>query len=222
MIGSIVASGIFSKPTMLQIGLSLVARSRDVIEKLYGYGVCSTYQETRRFKVSAAVNNRKSSAQLKVEHGLIQVVSDNFTANINTQSGIKQTNGMATFATQTQSRISKQFARLGILTLKQEELKNIKLNEAKISFFKGQKNLPMPKEFCITSIFPPKVLCEQVIVQEREKNEDFQLIKHILKSNETPDYNGYNTMNIRNNSQSLKSETKFIFTPLLDRTPSNP
>ena len=29
-------------------------------------------------------------------------------------------------------------------------------------------------------------------------------------------------MNIRNNGQSLKSKTKVIFTPLLDRTPSDP
>ena len=63
IIGSIIASTILFKPTMLQIGLGLVARSRDVIEHLHDYGVCSTYQEARRFKVSAAVSNRKSSAQ---------------------------------------------------------------------------------------------------------------------------------------------------------------
>ena len=80
----------------------------------------------------------------------------------------------------------------------------------------------MSKEFCITSLLPLKVLCEQVILHERAKNEDFQFIKSVLKSNETPDYNGYNTMNIRNNGQSLKSKIKVIFTPLLDRAPSDP
>ena len=113
MIGSIVASTILSKPTMLQIGLGLVARSRDVIKHLHDYGVCFTYQETCRFEVSEAVRNIKSSAQeLRVENGLIQVVSDNFSANINTQNGIKQTNGMATIVTQTQSRYSQQFEML--------------------------------------------------------------------------------------------------------------
>ena len=74
MIGSTIARTILSKPTMLQTGLSLVARSRGVIWYLHDYGVCSTYQETHRFKVSATVNNRKSSAQeLRGENGLMQV-----------------------------------------------------------------------------------------------------------------------------------------------------
>ena len=85
---------------MLQIDLGLVARSRDVIKHLHAYGVCSTYQETHHFKVSAAVNNRKSLAQeLKAKNGLIQVLSDNFNSNTNIQNGIKQTNGMATMVT---------------------------------------------------------------------------------------------------------------------------
>ena len=112
---------------------------------------------------------------------------------------------MATIVTQTKSRLSQQFARPDIPRLKQE-LKNIKLNETKITFFKGQKNPPMSKEFCITSVFPLKVLCEQVILHERAKDKDFQFIKSILKSDETPDYNGYNTMNTGNNGQSLKSK----------------
>ena len=182
------ASTILSKPTMLQIGLGLIARGRDVIEHLHDYVICSTYQETRRFKLSAAVNNRKSSAQeLRAENGLIQAVSDNFNANINTQNGIKETNGMATIVTQTQGRLSEQFARPDILRLKQEDLKNIKLKETKITFFKGQKNPPVSKEFCITSVLPLKVFCEQVILHERANNEDFQFIKFILKSDETPD-----------------------------------
>ena len=113
---------------------------------------------------------------------------------------------MATIVTQTKSRLSQQFARPDIPRLKQEELKNIKLNESKITFFKGQKNPPMSKEFCITSVFPLKVLCEQVILHERAKGKDFQFIKSILKSDETPDYNGYNTMNTGNNGQSLQSK----------------
>ena len=64
--------------------------------------------------------------------------------------------------------------------------------EAKIAFFNGQKNPAMSKEFCITSVLPLKVLCEQVILNERAKKEDFQFIKSIFKSDETPDYNGYN------------------------------
>ena len=85
---------------MLQIDLGLVPRSRDAIKHLPAYAVCSNYQETHRFKVSAAVNNRKSLAQeLKAKNDLMQVLSDNFNGNTNIQNGIKQTNGMATMVT---------------------------------------------------------------------------------------------------------------------------
>ena len=65
-------------------------------------------------------------------------------------------------------------------------------------------------------------ICENVIPHESAKNKDFQFIKSIVKSDETPDYNGYNIINIRNNGQSLKSKTEVIFPSLLDPTPSDP
>ena len=60
-----------------------------------------------------------------------------------------------------------------------------------------------------------------IIIHEKTKKEDFHFIKSILKSDETPDYNGYNATKIRNNGESLKSKTKVIFTLLLDGTPSD-
>ena len=90
-----------------------------------------------------------------------------------------------------------------------------------MSFFKGQKNPAMPREFCITSVLPLKVLCEQVILHERAKKEDFQFLKSILISDKIPGYNECNTMNIRNNGQNLKSKSYVTFTPLLDQTPSD-
>ena len=89
------ASTLLSKPTMLQIGLGSVELSRDVIEHLHDFSlhIKKLVQQSR----IAAVNNRKSSVQeLKAKNDLIQVVSDNFNANINTLYGIKQTNGITT------------------------------------------------------------------------------------------------------------------------------
>ena len=84
------SSTCLSKTTMLQIGLRLVARSKDVIKNFHDYGECSMFEETRRLKAFNIVNNRKSLVQkLKVEIDLTQVVSDNFNANINTQNCIK-------------------------------------------------------------------------------------------------------------------------------------
>lgn len=51
--------------------------------------------------------------------------------------------------------------------------------------------------------------------------EDLQFIKSISKSDETPDKNRHNVINIKK-SQSLNSKTSVIFTLLLHRTKSDP
>ena len=51
----------------------------------------------------------------------------------------------------------------------------------------------MSTEFCIISVLPLEVLCEQIILHEKAEDEDIQFVKSIFKSDETPDYNGHNT-----------------------------
>ena len=80
----------------------------------------------------------------------------------------------------------------------------------------------MPKEFCATNVLPLKSIMWTSHSLWEGKNEDFQFIKSLIKYDKTPDHNTYNTMNFRNNGQSLKSKTGVIFTQLLDRTPSHP
>ena len=199
MIGSIITSIISSKPTMLQVALSLVAHSKGLIEHFHQYGVTSSYHELRRFKVSAAAKNvqKSSFTDFKAEDGLIQVVTDNFDANIHTQNGLKQTHAMATIITQPSTTTAKQDTRPLIPRLKQEELKDVKLNEMEIHFFKGIKKPPMPKEFCNFNVLPLKVLCEQVVLTQRAQEEDFQFTKCIITSDNTPDYNGFNMKRTR-------------------------
>ena len=105
MIGSIITSIITMKPTMLQVGLGLVANHKPIIEHIHEYRVTSTYHEVRRFKMSSPVSNTESSglAGFDAKNGLIQVISENFDAHIHTRNGLKQTNGMAIIATQSYS-----------------------------------------------------------------------------------------------------------------------
>ena len=62
MIGNIVTSVVRKRFTKLHLALSVLASDRKLIERLHEYGMTSTYQEFRRFQVSAAAlsdNNDK-------------------------------------------------------------------------------------------------------------------------------------------------------------------
>ena len=106
--------------------------------------------------------------------------------------------------------------------MKQEDITKVKLKEPKITYHKGQKNPPMTKEFSLYTPLPLKGLCEQVILYERAKNEDFRFIKSILQDKKTADFNGYNMKNIRSRGESPKPKTDVAFLPLLDPLPIHP
>ena len=151
MIGSIITSIITMKPTMLQVGLGLVANHKPIIEHIHEYRVTSTYHEVRRFKMSSPVSNTESSglAGFDAKNGLIQVISENFDAHIHTRNGLKQTNGMAIIATQSYSTPSaflrSPHDRPLIQRLAQEKTKYVSFKEVQMQFFKGPKKPPMPK-----------------------------------------------------------------------------
>jgi len=64
--------------------------------------VCSSYNELRRFRISAAAavaKDEQGSAQLGGKNGLVQVVADNFDTQISSQNGQKSAHGLAMIIT---------------------------------------------------------------------------------------------------------------------------
>ena len=88
--------------SMLQLALALLVNGKRVIETLHEFGISSIYREVRRFKVSAAATADKNGLSLNVNasDGLIQVITDNFDAAINSQNGMKQTHALASVLAQ--------------------------------------------------------------------------------------------------------------------------
>ena len=89
MTGNIVTSVVTKSFTKLQLVLSVLASDRKLIEHLHEYGITSTYKEFRRFKVSAAASSDNNDQEVRARYGLIQIVADNFDANIHSQNGLK-------------------------------------------------------------------------------------------------------------------------------------
>ena len=153
----------------------------------------STYHEISRFKISSAVSNSESShlTGFDAKKGLIQVISDNFDAHVHTQNGLKQTNRIATIATQSYSTPPASLLfphdRPLISRLAQEKTKDVFFKEVQMQFFKGPKKPLMPKSFPTICVLPLKVLCKQVGLSCGAKEKDFEFIKSSLANDKKPD-----------------------------------
>ena len=190
-----------SKTSILQVALGLLVHEKRLIEHLYEYGVVASYDEVRRFKISSAAENR---VQLKLEsrNGLIQGISDNFDAHLNTQNGLKQTHSLATIITQ-QSR-QNPVRREPIKRLKKSELSKLPLEDIEMKIYAGEKKPVMPETHAKIGVLPLRVLCHQVIITRKSKEDDFGFILDSVTLQNTPDYSGYNTREKRITGQSMK------------------
>lgn len=220
LLGSMITSKVTSKVTMLQVAIGLLVNEKILIQDLYDYGVTSSYDEIRRFKISAAVSKQNQAKRFDSKLGLVQGSSDNFDVALNTQNGLKQTHSLATIITQHGGRDSN--TRGQIPRLKKEELSKVKVQSLELTRFAGEKKPIMPKEFAVRNPPPLTILCEQVLLVERGKELDFDFIKESFSPKPTPDFNGFNTQQLRKTGQATKPKSKIRFRPLINEKPSDP
>ena len=149
------ASVFTSKSTMLQVLLALVAHHKGIVENFHETGITSEYYEFKKFKYSAAENNDNKTTfeNFKTENRLIQILSDNSAMHIHSSNGLNQIYGMARIIMQSSTVNQINTENIPIRRVKQEKLKDIKLHEIKIDFFKGRKNQQWPKNFVVLYIY---------------------------------------------------------------------
>ena len=76
LISSMIITIARSKVSTLQVALGLLLQEKKLIEHLYEYGVTASYDEVRRFKISAAYSaSQEKEKTLDSKVGLIQGVS---------------------------------------------------------------------------------------------------------------------------------------------------
>ena len=158
---------------------------------------------------------------LDSQNGLIQGVSDNFDANLSTQNGLKQTHSFASVILQ-HRKVPQEDKREAIPKLKKCDLASAKLKEPEMKIFKGQKKPSMPKSYAQRGALRLRIVCSQSIMVARSEAIDFQFMKEILTQPSVPDFAGYNTKQMRESVQIMKTKSKLIFRPLINKTPSDP
>ena len=102
MKGNIITSIVTNIYTPLQVALGVLLRTPSMIDLMADFKVCASYHEVIRFKASAASVTAKKNSEDGIfceTNGLIQFMSDNFDANINSPNGLKTTHAIALLAT---------------------------------------------------------------------------------------------------------------------------
>ena len=151
---------------------------------------------------------------------MIQGISDNFDAHLNTQIGLKQTHSLATIITQfgnTEDGVS----RKPIERLQKEQLSTITLEDIEVKIYRGEKKPSMQKEYSTVGVLPLKVFCHQVIIARRSKENDLNFIVPSLAKDDVPDYSGFNTKHSRSTGQSKKPKTNIRYRLLINKTPAD-
>ncbi|KAL8613649.1 hypothetical protein ACOMHN_029741 [Nucella lapillus] len=230
MIGHIVTSAVNSYFTSLQLAVSvLLSRQRKVIEQLHDFGVTSSYDEYRRFRISAATamaSVPRGLAQFDSSHGLVQVVADNFDTQISSQNGHKSTHGLAMILALTtknpNSCLKTTTPRIKRLSKTETKADNLMLGEVKVHRYMGAKKPPMPEEFCQRVVPSLAFLANQQISLNRAATEDLAFFKQVLKSEPGPEYSGFNTQRARSAGQQPQPKTAVVYSPFLDMVPAEP
>ena len=132
------------KATSLLIDLVLLVRGKKLIENLYDYKVVCSYDEVKRFKVSATVENTKNITFNLRNHTqrLVQTLADNFDTTISSQNGKKQTHSLALLLIHSFALLLTQPSgdehieeQLTFLKLKKADIKNPDLPDVPIQLF---------------------------------------------------------------------------------------
>ena len=175
LIGNIVTSALFSKPTNLQIALGNLLRDhKSTVNKLYRFGVTCSYDEILRFKKSAALEATKNLKLSRIHEGhfgLIQTVADNFDADISFQNGKFTTHSLAMLITQPKTALynDQSTHRESITRIEKSDMGKGGEFDIPVCRYQGPKTVLMPEKCSKKSVIVLKVLCSAIIAEKRAK-----------------------------------------------------
>ena len=187
------------------------------------FGMTCTYDELLRFIKSVAVAAAKSTeltAISKVEDGLVQVMVDNFDADIASQNGKLSTHSLAVLLTQPDANSQQQ--EHSIPRLKKTDMTKEIDYQLDIVRYSGPKKPKIPPQLLKLRVPPLKILAHMVLSQQRANESDFAFLTDVIMSNDCPEFNGYNTRLCREQGRSPELKTKAVYLPLIDMPPAHP
>ena len=157
---------------------------------------------------------------LDAHKGLIQYVADNFDTQICSQNGLKQTHGLAAIVTQP---ISVETHTLNIARIPKTKISSLEtITDTDRKSFTGVKNPQMSPEYAVGQMLPQDFLYKIDNSLISSQFLIFNFLKDSLTREQTPDYSGYCTAKARVDGSPLLPQTKLLFQPYVDKSPTDP
>ena len=225
LIKNIVTNAISGTFTTLQIALGVVLNRKGLIEQFHDFLASCSYDEVLRFKASAAaaaVSNASLRGHVHAEDSLVQLVSDNFDAQISSQNGLLSTHSLAMLLTFVDKHGQDDPNSQTFRRIRKDEMKEQIIQDIPIQRYCGPKKPDMPSSEVNHLVLPLRVMAHQVVALERARNLDFNFFKCVATSTNPIEFGGFNTKLCREKGQSVKPATKAVYLPLIDMNPAHP
>ena len=227
MICNMITNQITKTPCPLQVVLGTLIREKELIQELYKCGIVCSYDEVLRFRKSAATASKQVTSRGLVNTsqsgaGLVQVVVDNFDANISSQNGLRSTHALAMLLTQTCETDENAKMPDTIPRLRKEDMTAQIESDVPVHRYDGPKKPEMPPTRATKSVLSLRVLASQVVAANRAFVRDFYFLSQIVGPNACPEWNGFNSHLNRTEGQTMRPATTCVYTPLIDMKPSDP
>ena len=180
----------------LQVTLGTLIRGKELIQQLHKFGVACSYDEVLRFRKSAATASKQVGSRGLVNTsqngaGLVQVVVDNFDANISSQNGLRSTHALSVLLTQTATCDAEHSRQLPdtIQRIRKEDIAAQVDRDVPVHRYNGPKRPDMPHMKATKSVLNLTVLASQVVAASRAHARDLQFLSQLVGPNSCPEWN---------------------------------
>ena len=226
LVGNIITSKVMKQFTQLTLSLAIMVGKKKKVEKLSKFGAVASYDELKRFRLSAAAAAHTRRMQGALQHyskGLVQGVADNFDCKISSLNGKKQTHSMALMLIQSgENSYNEEMDKDDIPRLKKEDMKKVEFDDVPKIEYQGPKQPSMPLQDSIQKVQSLKILALAASSLKVGKEVDLEFFKSIAAEPSTPEFSGFNTRRFRNAGVSQQHTKSSMYTPLIDEIPSDP
>ena len=214
MICNMITTQLTKVPCPLQVTLGTLIRGKELVQQLNKFGVVCSYDEVLRFRKSAATASKQVGSRGLVHTsqtgaGLVQVVVDNFDANISSQNGLRSTHALAVLLTQTATCDTENSGLLPdtIPRIRKEDM---------------PARPDMPQMKATKSVLSLTVLSSQAVAASRARARDYQFLSQIVGPNSCPEWNAFNSHLNRAEGHTIRPATTCVYTLLIGMKPSDP
>lgn len=183
---------------------------------LHAFGVTCSYDEVLRFKKSAAataVQEHSQSPITDASSGLVQIVANNFDADISSQNGKLSTHSLVILVTQPGSSNAADdisaFERIDKAQMSEPINYDVPMQQ-----YNGAKSPEMPKNEAANTVPPLKFLAHEVILNRSSNRCNFEFVKDVIKTENFPEFNGYNSALCRSKDKLVHPKTRVSYLSL--------